>query len=350
MELKKIEITKIKANPSQPRVEFDQIEELAASIKEVGILNPIIVRQTKSGYEIVAGERRYRAAKKAKLKSIRCLIKEYRTDGQVAIESLIENVHRADLNPIEKSKFLMKIKQIEYIKTNSELARRVGMSPGAIENALKYLKLDCRVIDKVSAGTLDSIKARSLSDLKKEDQVKVAKKAENLTWRQTEKLVSLHKKASEPVKEAILKDKITVDEAEDIMEISNPTRQEQALHSTIRNKKDSASHRKYLKDKAPIKPQKEVVPTKEEVVNAAFDEMYYQINTKSVDIDMLCRKVSDWLEQVRDTEIDFNGEKINFLSALQGEHKGFFKKSMMITKTSLLELIKEIDQTLERLS
>ncbi len=133
-ELKNIDVEDIKANPEQPREHFDRdkLRELSESIKEVGLINPVTVRSKGKGYEIVTGERRWRAHQIAKIKKVPALVKEYSSEGQVAIESLIENIHRTDLSDIEKGKFAERIKRLEKIKTNTDLSKRIGVPTGTL--------------------------------------------------------------------------------------------------------------------------------------------------------------------------------------------------------------------------
>ena len=129
MELKEIELKNIKPNLSQPREHFDKtkVKELAESILSNGLINPISVREEKGKYIIVAGERRFQAYKMVGLKKIQSFVRTYKNDADWMIESFVENVHREDITPSEKGKYLLKIKELEGIESNNELARRVNI-------------------------------------------------------------------------------------------------------------------------------------------------------------------------------------------------------------------------------
>lgn len=157
-----IKIIDIEPNRNQPRRNFDReaIEELAESIKVYGVIQPIIVTKKDNYYEIVAGERRWRASKKAGLTEIPCIVRE--DDERKAKEiALIENIQREDLNPIEKAKgFEQLIK--EYGLKQQELADRMGMNRSTIANSLRILNLDPRVINLALEGKLTEGHCRSL--------------------------------------------------------------------------------------------------------------------------------------------------------------------------------------------
>lgn len=157
-----IKIIDIEPNRNQPRRNFDReaIEELAESIKVYGVIQPIIVTKKDNYYEIIAGERRWRASKKAGLTEIPCIVRE--DDERKAKEiALIENIQREDLNPIEKAKgFEQLIK--EYGLKQQELADRMGMNRSTIANSLRILNLDPRVINLALEGKLTEGHCRSL--------------------------------------------------------------------------------------------------------------------------------------------------------------------------------------------
>jgi len=231
-EYKNIPISQIVPNPEQPRETFDRekLKELAESILSNGLINSITVRKKGKQYEIVAGERRWKAHQIAKIKNISAKIKEYKSEGQVAVESLIENVQREDLNPFEKAKFMVRIKDIEGIKTYQELAKRIGMSYPAVKMSLKYLNVDEEVRKKVSEDTLGERQARVLGTISnKEEQRKVANISEGKSIRETEKIVTIYKKSTSEVKDALLDDKITTDQAERISKLKTETERKKAI-------------------------------------------------------------------------------------------------------------------------
>ena len=231
-EYKNIPISQIVPNPEQPRETFDRekLKELAESILNNGLINSITVRKKGKQYEIVAGERRWKAHQIAKIKNISAKIKEYKSEGQVAVESLIENVQREDLNPFEKAKFMVRIKDIEGIKTYQELAKRIGMSYPAVKMSLKYLNVDEEVRKKVSEDTLGERQARVLGTISnKEEQRKVANISEGKSIRETEKIVTIYKKSTSEVKDALLDDKITTDQAERISKLKTETERKKEI-------------------------------------------------------------------------------------------------------------------------
>lgn len=160
-------ITKIVANPNQPRKKFDEtaLEELAVSIKNVGIIQPIVVCPTGDDtYVIVAGERRFRANKIAGNTTIPVIVKNY-TRKQIKEIALIENLQRQDLNPIEEAQAYKSLID-EYDFTQEQLAQRLGKSRPAITNSLRLLNLNPVVIDMVISGRLSAGHARCLSSIK----------------------------------------------------------------------------------------------------------------------------------------------------------------------------------------
>ena len=190
----KLKISLIEPNSSQPRKKFNEegLQELANSIKEFGILQPLLVQQKDDHYEIIAGERRWRAAKLAGLVEIPVLIREY--DKQRTMEiALIENVQRADLNPIEEAMAYQRLIQ-EFELTQEEIANRVSKNRATITNSMRLLKLDQRVQQFLVDGQISSGHARALLGLDEgEKQYQAAKRIiqENLSVRDVEKLVKL---------------------------------------------------------------------------------------------------------------------------------------------------------------
>ncbi|HOC07149.1 MAG: ParB/RepB/Spo0J family partition protein [Bacillota bacterium] len=176
-------------NPHQPRRNFDQqaLEELAQSISEHGLLQPIVVRPHFGQYQLVAGERRFRAAKIAGLTSIPAVIMEL-TDRQLAEISLVENLQREDLNPLEEAHAYSRLLD-EFNLTQEVLARRIGKSRSAIANTLRLLNLAPPVQAMVADGSLSPGHARTLLSLEAEEQLQAAEKIvqQGLTVRAAEK-------------------------------------------------------------------------------------------------------------------------------------------------------------------
>lgn len=196
-----ININQIEPNKSQPRRNFneDSLHELADSIKLFGIIQPLILQKRDKYYEIIAGERRWRAAKVAGLKEVPAIVKDYSSQEIVEI-ALIENIQREDLNPIEEAIAFQKLIN-EYKLKQDEVAERVSKSRTAIANSMRLLKLDQRVQQMLIDDMISSGHARALITLEDgEIQYQIATKIfdEKLSVRETEKLV---KKLLEPVKE-----------------------------------------------------------------------------------------------------------------------------------------------------
>ena len=158
----KIKITEIEPNKNQPRRTFnnESIEELSESIKRYGVIQPIIVTKKDNYYEIIAGERRWRASKKAGLTEMPCIIRESEEKENKEI-ALIENIQREDLNPIEKARSFRTLLD-EYGLTQLELAQTLGISRSALANTVRLLNLDPRVIDMALEGKLTEGHCRSL--------------------------------------------------------------------------------------------------------------------------------------------------------------------------------------------
>lgn len=187
-----VSIKNISANPYQPRQFFseEKLEELAASIKEYGIVQPLVVRKKGKGYELVAGERRLRAAKLAGLDSVPVIVKEYDDDKMMEI-ALIENIQRHDLNPIEEAHGLRRL-MVEFKLTQEQAAEKVGRSRVAVTNILRLLNLPEQIQNYIIDGTLNMGQAKQLLGLPQEEQqIEVAKAIIENGWssRMTEEVV-----------------------------------------------------------------------------------------------------------------------------------------------------------------
>ncbi len=187
-----MDIHKIEPNREQPRKIFDEdsLAELADSIRQYGVLQPLLVKKQEDYYAIVAGERRWRAARLAGLKEVPVIIKDL--DRQESIEiALIENIQRQDLNPVEEARAYQMLIQ-EFGLKHEDLAERVGKSRAAITNSMRLLKLDDGVLDMLIRGDLTQGHARALLAIEdKELQLKGAQTIidKNLSVRDAEKLV-----------------------------------------------------------------------------------------------------------------------------------------------------------------
>ena len=188
-----LDINDIKPNSLQPRKSFpdDKIEELARSIETHGIIQPIMVRPSGEGYEIVAGERRWRAARKASLKQIPCIVREL-TEEQNMLVSIIENMQREDLNPMEEAEALNQM-ITKFGLTQEEISKSVGKSRPYITNSLRLLKLPEEIREMVQQGNLTNGHARAIAGIKEEKrQLHLAHRVvkEGLSVRETETLAN----------------------------------------------------------------------------------------------------------------------------------------------------------------
>jgi ParB family chromosome partitioning protein len=229
-------IEEIIANRSQPRKHFDEskLQELAESIKEKGILEPLIVRRTEQGYELMVGERRWRAAQKAGLKEVPILVKE--AERREALEiSLIENLQREDLNPIEAAEAFKNLIE-EFNISQEDLSKRIGKDRTTIANTLRLLKLPVEVKNQLLQNRITSGHARAILSLESKEKQKelcalIIKKG--LSVREAE---ALAKRWSEKPKKTVA-----------------PVKQRGDLESQLGSLQDSL--RKYLGTKVQITPR-----------------------------------------------------------------------------------------------
>lgn len=201
-----LKITEVEPNKKQPRKFFNEeaLKELCDSIKQHGIVQPLVVAKQKDYYEIIAGERRWRAAKMAGLKEVPVVIKDY-SPQEVMEVALIENIQREDLNPVEEARAYQNLIK-EYDLKQEEVADRVSKSRSAITNSLRLLKLDDQVLNMLVEETISSGHARTLLALDDSaQQLTVAEKIvkDHLSVRDTEKLV---KNLNQPPKKTIKKE------------------------------------------------------------------------------------------------------------------------------------------------
>ena len=194
-ELKLIRISDIQKNPYQPRKEFskEKIQELAQSIKENGLIQPIIVRQSPViGYEILPGERRYRASIEAGLSEVPVIIKKL-SDQDMMVHSIIENLQREDLNPIEEAKAYQSLIDKGY--THADIAEKMGKSRPYITNLVRLLTLPDFILTEVETGKLSQAHARLLIQLPLKEQKNLLNRIqkEDLSVRQVEQLLKEEK-------------------------------------------------------------------------------------------------------------------------------------------------------------
>ena len=211
-EIKEIDMNLIVPNPYQPRRNFDQahLDELAQSIKQYGVLQPIILRKVGQNYEIVAGERRFRASQILNLKTITAIIRDL-SDSEIAEMALIENLQRQDLNFFEEAEGYAKL-ITEFSITQEEIAAKIGKSQSTVANKLRLLNLAPQVRQQISVEVITERHARALLKLENaEQQLKILKKIyeQNLNVRQTDELIEASLIKSETIKKERIKRKIT---------------------------------------------------------------------------------------------------------------------------------------------
>lgn len=196
-----MKINMVEPNRDQPRKKFDEdaILELADSIKQFGVLQPLLVRKNKDYYEIIAGERRWRAAKQAGVKEVPVIVKEY-TEQEIVEIGLIENIQRENLNPIEEAMAFKRLLE-EFNLKQDEVAERVSKSRTAVTNSMRLLKLDERVQQMIIDDMISTGHARALLAIDdKDEQYNLANRIfdEKLSVRDTEKLVKEIKNPKKP--------------------------------------------------------------------------------------------------------------------------------------------------------
>ena len=207
-EFKIVQIKDIQKNPYQPRKEFseEKIQELAQSIKENGLIQPIIVRKSPVlGYEILAGERRYRASIAAGLSEVPVIVKQL-SDQDMMLHSIIENLQRENLNPIEEAKAYQSL--IDKGFTHTEIAEKMGKSRPYITNLVRLLGLPKHILTEVESGKLSQAHARLLIQLSSDKQDKLLNRiqTENLSVRQVEQMLQKTKKSSKKEKDHFVKE------------------------------------------------------------------------------------------------------------------------------------------------
>ena len=207
-EFKIVQIKDIQKNPYQPRKEFseEKIQELAQSIKENGLIQPIIVRKSPVlGYEILAGERRYRASIAAGLAEVPVIVKQL-SDQDMMLHSIIENLQRENLNPIEEAKAYQSL--IDKGFTHTEISEKMGKSRPYITNLVRLLGLPKHILTEVESGKLSQAHARLLIQLSSDKQDKLLNRiqTENLSVRQVEQILQKTKKISKKEKDYFVKE------------------------------------------------------------------------------------------------------------------------------------------------
>lgn len=334
MEMKMLKLDEITPNPLQPREAFDRekLKELADTVSDMGVLQPILVRPKENRYEIIAGERRWKASQIAGKREIPAIIKDV-PDEEVMVESLIENVHREDLNPIERGRAIFEVfreQEVSLLRANIianrfangglsnkinairqrlqrmekgrghgltkeeeviyGITKKIGLPLKTIYNTLDILNLPKPIQEEAAEKVGDTAKLAAISRIKEEEiQEKTFRKVvdEGLSQEETSEFVSVVKKAPGPVKQAMLKPKsqITPEIAEEIMEIEREEDQE-ALIKAIEREKLSEEKAKDLTTtvkqspelvrKAMLKPKSKITPERAEQIIREFPEEEHQ--------------------------------------------------------------------------
>ena len=192
--LLEIAVTDVVPNPRQPRLVFEDeaLEELTHSVKEFGLLQPIVVRERPEGYELVMGERRLRAARAAGLQTVPAIVRDT-TDDALLRDALLENIHRVQLNPLEEAAAYQQLLE-EFGATHEELAGRIGRSRSQVTNTIRLMKLPVKVQTRVAAGVLSAGHARALlglADAEAQDALATRIVAEGMSVRATEEAVAM---------------------------------------------------------------------------------------------------------------------------------------------------------------
>jgi len=215
-----IPVDALQANPRQPRTVFDEesLAELTFSITEIGLLQPVVVRRTADGYELIAGERRLRACQEAGMSTIPAIIRTT-DDTEMLREALLENLHRADLNPLEEAAAYSQM-LADFGCTQEELATRIGRSRPQVTNTLRLLKLPTSVQTKVAAGVISAGHARALLSLDSPQQMEAMAQrivSEGLSVRSVEELVLVGDPSKEDKKRQRRERSKRSDELEDLV-------------------------------------------------------------------------------------------------------------------------------------
>ncbi len=215
-----VKINEVEPNREQPRKDFDEdaLMELADSIKQFGILQPLLVQKKKDYYEIIAGERRWRAAKLAGIKEVPVIVKNY-TEQEIVEISLIENIQRENLNPIEEAMAYKRLLE-EFNLKQDEVAERVSKSRTAVTNSMRLLKLSDRVQQMIVDDMISTGHARALLAIDDEEQQYIiANKIfdEKLSVRETEKLVKALKNPKKEVKKTVIEHTFVYENLEEQM-------------------------------------------------------------------------------------------------------------------------------------
>ncbi|MDD7678103.1 MAG: ParB/RepB/Spo0J family partition protein [Anaerovibrio sp.] len=241
-----LDLKLISANPSQPRTEFEPeaMESLRDSVKQYGVLQPVLVRKTTKGYELIAGERRFRAAQLAGLRTIPAMVREY-NDAQMTEVALIENIQRENLNPVEEARAYQHLLS-DYGLTQEMLSGKVGRSRSHIANFLRLLRLSERVQERLAEGSISMGQAKpllALEDVALQDKAAEFIIANELSARRAEELVKKLQKHPDCLDGAEKNTPESVPEAEDIFYREAQDRLKLLLGTTVRIKHSGSKKR-----------------------------------------------------------------------------------------------------------
>ncbi len=241
-----LDLTLISANPNQPRTEFEQeaMDSLRDSVKQYGVLQPVLVRKTTKGYELIAGERRFRAAQLAGLRTIPAMVREY-NDAQMTEVALIENIQRENLNPVEEARAYQHLLS-DYGLTQEMLSGKVGRSRSHIANFLRLLRLSEKVQGMLAEGSISMGQAKpllSLEDASLQDKAAEFIIANELSARKAEELVKKLQKHPDCLDAAEEPAQQPVPEEEDIFYREAQDKLKMLLGTTVRIKHSGSKKR-----------------------------------------------------------------------------------------------------------
>lgn len=279
MEFRVVDVNKLAPNPFQPRERFDEekLSELADSLESRGDIQPIVVREHEKGYQIIAGERRWRAAKLAGMKTIPVLVRET-AEEDILLESLIENLHREDLTDIERENAIYQLWKSGRFKTKGDLARTLGVTSTRVNSDIEAREFRERVpVDQV----ISTEAIRASRGIPTEERKRVIEKVSKgeLGVRETWTATKVLKRAPEPVKEAILKPKsrITPRMAEKLLELPEEKQVEAIRHiEALRLDEDEViSHVEAMKVEVPLPP-----PAEFEKIRERYEDLQKEIKAR----------------------------------------------------------------------
>lgn len=256
MEIVEIELSKIKLNPTQPRKEFnkEKLKELAESIKNLNLINPINVKKiSENKYELICGERRLKAHKLLKRKTISAIIKKYNSKEKEMEESLVENLHRTDLTSIERENFIYNLWKTKKYETKKELGKKIGLSNGIIISNLiaKKLRKELQINKNISTRTIKQV--LGLENIDKKKVLEKVNKGEIKTDK-VRAVSNILKQCQEEIKNSYFKNEISIEQANKISKIKEKKLREKMI---LAHKNIKAIDKSIEKNFENIKPKKE---------------------------------------------------------------------------------------------